>query len=85
MSKVLSTIDYWEEFHKKYPNLEHLRAFIAEDPILTKMFNIEAVPNILFSAISDYYFEDKIRVAQYISLEDIEHLNNLYIETGEDP
>jgi hypothetical protein len=78
-------IDYWEEFHNQYPNLEPFRAFIAEDPILSKIFNIVAVPNILFSAIGDYPFEDKIKEAQYISSEDIERLNNFYIETGEDP
>lgn len=71
MAKVLSTIDYWEEFHNNNPNPEPFRAFIAEYPTLTRIFNIVAVPNILFSAIDEYPFDKKLSEFSTISRDEV--------------
>jgi hypothetical protein len=38
MSKVLSTLDYWEEFFKKYPDKEPFIDFVSQDESLLKIF-----------------------------------------------
>jgi hypothetical protein len=81
MSKVLSTIDYWEDFHKKYHELEPFREFVAEDPILTKIFNIVAVPNILFSAFDKYPFDEKLSEINTIQRDEVSHLYDAVIRS----
>jgi predicted DNA-binding protein (UPF0251 family) len=83
MSKVLSTLDYWEEFSKKYPDKKPFIDFVSQDESLLKIFNFTSDPDI--NLIKQYPFEDKITEAQSISPEDIERLDDLYIKTGEDP
>jgi predicted DNA-binding protein (UPF0251 family) len=83
MSKVLSTLDYWEEFFKKYPDKEPFIDFVSQDESLLKIFKFTSWPDI--SLIKQYPFEDKIKEKQSISQKDIDCLNDLYIEAGEDP
>ncbi len=55
MSKILSTIDYWEEFFKTYPDKEPFIDFVSQDKSLLKIFNFTSDPDI--SLIKQYPFE----------------------------
>jgi hypothetical protein len=46
MSKVLSTLDYWEEFFKKYPDKEPFIDFVSQDESLLKIFKFTSWPDI---------------------------------------
>ncbi|MDB4442568.1 hypothetical protein N9219_04020 [bacterium] len=59
MDKIISKTIYWDSFFENNPDPEPLRAFIATDAALIKIFNIVAVPNILFS-IDTYPFDEKL-------------------------
>lgn len=82
MSKILSTLNYWEEFFKKYPDKKPFIDFVSQDESLLKIFKFTSDPDI--NLINQYPFEDKVTEAQSISPKDIEHLHRLSIEAGED-
>jgi hypothetical protein len=71
--KIISHTTYWAEFLNNNPNPEPIQAFTAEDPILTKIFNIAAIPNIFYE-FDTYPFDEKLSEFSTISRDDRDHL-----------
>ena len=82
MDKVISAQSYWEWFFNKYQDPEPFRSFISSDPILTKIFNFAAVPDIFSTIENNYPFDEKLAELSTITKEDIAHLFDLSIRAG---
>lgn len=72
MSEIESVTHYWEEFFRTHPDPADFRSLVAEDPILTKIFNFSSVP-VIWMDIRNYPFEAKKAERKTISKEDREH------------
>ncbi|MFC1881935.1 hypothetical protein ACFL2S_10625 [Thermodesulfobacteriota bacterium] len=81
MDKIISKTIYWDSFFENNPDPEPLRAFIATDAALIKIFNIVAVPNILFS-IDTYPFDEKLSEFSSISRDERQRLYDLRSTKG---
>jgi hypothetical protein len=82
MDKVISAQSYWEWFFNKHQDPEPFRSFISSDPILTKIFNFAAVPDIFSTIENNYPFDEKLAELSTITKEDIAHLFDSNIRKG---
>ena len=81
VDKIISQKTYWVSFRENNPDPEPFRAFIATDPLLTKIFNIVAIPDII-KAFDAYPFDEKLSEFSSISKTEIQYLYDLRSTKG---
>ena len=82
MPKIISKTSYWNGLDLCSPSLRYFRNFIAEDPILIKIFNFAAVPNILHCDFNKFPLEGKMVEFSTISRAEKDYLYEVDFRKG---